>query len=119
MSSFQSRPVAAGSGNVANATGTATLTATAINTTYITGFEVSGLGATAGVAVLITVTGLLVGTLTFALGIPAGATVPFSYPRVFPVALAASAVNTPIVVTVPAAGAGNTNLTVIAYGFQL
>jgi hypothetical protein len=110
--------VAAASGNVANAVATATLPAVAGKTNYLSGFEVTGSGATAGLAVSVTVTGLLGGTLTYTYVAEAGALVgnkplivPFSPP------LPASAANTPIVVSCPALGAGNTNNAVVAHGF--
>lgn len=111
-------PLAAGSGNVANASAAATLTGTATTTVYIAGFEVTGAGATAGAVVSVTVAGLLGGsrifTYTFATGVAVGnapLVVAFNPP------LPASAVNTAISVTCPAGGAGNTNNTVVAHGF--
>lgn len=107
------------SGNVANASAVATLAGAAAKTTYISGFQVTGAGATAGLPVVVTVTGLLGGTQSFIFVFPAGAlvgaqplVVNFSYP------IPASAVNTPIVVTCPAGGTGNTNAVVSAQGFQ-
>lgn len=108
------------SGNVANASGVATLTSTATKTAYISGFQVTGSGATAASVISVTVAGLLGGTSTYTMTIPAGATVAVTplivsfYPP-----LPASAVNTDIVVTAPAFGAGNTNATVNAQGFLL
>lgn len=108
----------AGSGNKANASAAATLTPTALTTAFITGFEVSGSGATAGLPVTVTVAGLLGGTqsytYTFAVGVLVGNSplvVQFAPP------LPASAVNTAIVVTCPASGAGGTNNTVVAHGY--
>jgi hypothetical protein len=43
------------------------------------------------------------------------ATLSIAFPRCIP----ASATNTAIVVTLPALGAGNTNATVIAWGYRL
>lgn len=110
----------ASSGNVANAAATATLAANATKTTYITGFSCQAAGATAGLAVNMTVTGLLGGTETYTYTFPAGVAVPgpqlvreFSAPR------AGSAINTAIVVSLPAGGAGNTNASCSAEGFQL
>ncbi len=112
--------VKASSGNVANASAAATLAAVAAKTAYITGFDVTGTGATAASVVSVTVTGLLGGTSTYTLPVVAGANlgnpalvVQFNPP------LPASAVNTAIVVTCPALGAGNTNNTVNAYGYYL
>lgn len=110
----------ASSGNVANASAVATLAAAAGKTNFITGFEITSAGATAASVVLATVTGLLGGTRTYVYASVAGATaanqtlsVQFSQP------LRASAVNTAIVVTLPALGAGNTNAAVNAQGWQI
>ena len=110
----------ASSGNVANANAVATLAAVAGKTTYITGFEVTSGGATAAALVTVTVTGLAGGTAIYTYGAVAGAVmantplaVTFSPP------LIASALNTAIVVTLPALGLGNTNATVVAHGYQI
>lgn len=113
-----STPLAAGTGNVANASAVATLTGTATTTVYISGFEITGSGATAGLPVLVTVAGLLGGTRTYVYTFEAGVlvgnkplTVQFAPP------LPASAINTAIVVTCPASGAGGTNNSAVAHGF--
>lgn len=113
-------PLAVSSGNVANAVAAATLLSVANRLTYLAGFEVSGSGATAGLPVLVTVTGLLGGTATYIYTAEAGVlvgnkplVVPFDPP------LPASAVNVNIVVSCPALGAGNTNNSVNAHGFNL
>ena len=108
------------SGNVAATATTATITATATTTAYITGFEVTGAGATAASVILVTVTGLKGGTATYNLVIPAGVTTAIN-PLIisFPEAMSASAVNTSIVVNVPSFGTGNTNASVVAHGYQL
>lgn len=97
----------------------ATLPAAAGATTFITGFEVTGTGATAGSIITITVTGILGGTKSYVYVVPAGVgaaaptlTVEFSRP------IPASALNTAIAVNVPSFGAGNTNAAVTAHGFQ-
>lgn len=112
--------VAASSGNVAAAVATATLAAAAGKTTYISGFEITGGGATAGSIVIATVTGPLGGTLSYNIAVPTGAAVGV-LPLVveFSPPLPASAVNTPIVVSAPSFGAGNTNAAVSAHGYQL
>lgn len=109
----------ASSGNVANASAAATLAAAAGKTTYITGFEITSGGATAASLVSATVAGLLGGTATYTYGCVAGATAP-NAPLIvsFVPPMPASAVNTAIVVTLPALGAGNTNATVTAHGYQ-
>jgi hypothetical protein len=97
----------------------ATLPAVAGATTFITGFEVTGGGATLGSDISITVTGILGGTKTYVLSVPAGVllgvvplVVQFSRP------IPASAPNTVIAVNVPSFGAGSTVQAVTAHGFQ-
>ncbi len=112
-------PVTNSSGNVANATATATLPAAAGVFTWLSGFQLTGAGATGASVVLVTVTGVVGGTLTYALVVPAGATtsiVPLT--PAFQPALRSSAVNTPIVVSATPFGAGNTNAAVTAQGYQ-
>jgi hypothetical protein len=114
-------PVAASSGNVAAATASAAITAAANQLAYITGFEFTALGATAGSIVLLTVAGLIGGvTLTYIINVPAGATT--SIPNLiveFPIPIPAAALGGSITVSVPSLGAGNTNACVNAHGFQL
>jgi hypothetical protein len=107
------------SGNVANASAVATLAAQGTDlVNYITGFEVTASGATAGLPVLVTVTGVKGGTLTYIFVFPAGALVAAQPLLIeFPQPLAASAANVAIVVTCPAGGAGNTNASVSAHGY--
>jgi len=112
--------ISASSGNVAAATATATLPAVAGKTTYICGFNVTGAGATAASVVNVTVTGTNGGTQTYTLAVPASATTSFVPLAVaFDPAINASAVNTAIVVSCPSLGAGNTNNTVNAWGYQV
>lgn len=112
--------VIASSGNVANASAAATLAAVASKTNYLSGFQITASGATVGADVSVTITGLLGGTITYTFNAPAGALVGAT-PLVvtFPYPLPASAVNTAIVVTCPALGAGNTNATANAQGYVL
>lgn len=108
------------SGNVANGSAVATLAAAAAKTTYITGFQITASGATAGLAVVVTVAGLLGGTQSFIFVFPAGVLVgALPLQIALPKPLPASAVNTAIVVTCPAGGSGNTNAAVSAQGYQL
>lgn len=111
--------VISASGNVANATASATLAGVAAKTTYISGFEVTGAGATVGLPVVVTVTGLTT-TLSYIYSAIAGALlantpllVAFSPP------LPASGVSTSIVVSCPPLGLGNTNNAVVARGYQV
>lgn len=112
--------ITAASGNVAAATAAATLAAVASKTTYITGFSVTGSGATAGLPVSVTVTGTITGTLTYTYVAVAGALLSNTPLHVmFPMPIPASATNTTIVVSCPTLGAGNTNNTTVAHGYQL
>lgn len=113
-------PVSATSGNVAASAAVATLPAVSAKTTYITGFELTASGSTAGLPVTVTVAGLLSGTLSYTFTFAAGVLVA-STPLIveFPQPLPASAVNTAIVVTLPSGGTGNTNATADAHGFYI
>lgn len=108
------------SATAAAAASNATLAAVAGKTTYITGFTVSGGGATSASIIAVTVTGTITGTLTYYLGVPAGVlvgasalVVPFNTP------VPASGANVAIVVNVPSFGTGSTNQSAVATGFQL
>jgi hypothetical protein len=113
--------VVASSGNKAATSGTAVIAAVASKTSYITGFDVSGTGATATSIIAVTVADGT-WTQTYELVVAAGVTAAaFSVPILsvnFPVPLAASAQNTAITVTLPSLGAGSTNACVNARGFQ-
>lgn len=109
----------AGSGNVANASAVATLDPGATVTAHLSGFEVTGSGSAQGLPVTVTVAGLLGGTRHYTYVFGAGALIQNTPLMVqFNPPLPASAVNTDIVVTCPAGGAGNTNNTVVAHGFS-
>jgi hypothetical protein len=104
----------------AAAASNATLAAVAGKITYITGFTVSGGGATLASIIAVTVTGTITGTLTYYLGVPAGVLVGASDLTVqFSTPVPASAPNTAIVVNVPSFGAGSTAQSAVATGFQL
>jgi hypothetical protein len=105
------------SASVANAANNQTLAAVTGKTTYITGFVISGLGATAAGSIIVTVTGL-VNTLYYVVGIPAGVAVALTPFQVsFSPALPASAPNTAIVLNVPAYGTGNLTACASLQGF--
>lgn len=108
----------ASSGNVANATATATFAASLQQTNYLSGFEVTTGGITIGACVNLTITGLTGGTLTYPYCAPTGVTVgayPFSMQFIPP--LSGAAINTAITVSLPALGAGNTNAAVNIHGY--
>ena len=120
MENIGATPLVNSSGNVANAPAVATLAGDPGKTAHLSGFQVNGTGATATSIVLVTVTGLLGGTLTFPFVVVAGVLLPnLAMNMQFNVGLPASDVDTDIVVTCPALGAGNTNNVVNAQGFQL
>jgi len=96
------------------------LAAAAGKTTHITGFELTGGGATAASVIAVTVTGLLGGTETFNVPVPAGATSGIAPLLVrFDPPIPASAANQAITVNVPSFGAGNTASACAVHGFQL
>lgn len=110
--------VMATSGNVAAGAAAASIPAVAGKLNYITGFSVTGTGATAGQAVVITVTGLSGGTITFthasATGVAVG-NAQFNYE--FPAPHPASAINTAISVSCASLGAGSTNNVTNVFGY--
>lgn len=111
--------ITASSGNVAAATATATLAAATGKVTYICGLSITSAGSTGAAVVNPTVANLITGTMTFTYTSVAGATlanVPLVVP--FTPCMPASAPNTTIVVSMPTLGAGNTNTTVSAWGYQ-
>jgi hypothetical protein len=111
--------VGASSGNVANASAVAAIAAVASKTNYLAGFEVTGAGATAAAVVNATVTGCLGGTRTYPIAVPAGVTTGIT-PVIVNIVppLPATAANTAITLTVPAFGAGNTNVAANIRGIQ-
>lgn len=110
-------PVIAGATGVAGAIA-ATLAAVSAKTNYLAGFEITGSGATAASVITVTVTGLLGGTRSYKITVPAGVTAAVAPLIVaFDPPLPGSAVNTAIAVNVPSFGAGNTDAAVVAHGF--
>lgn len=113
-------PVAANSGNAAAAIATATIAANPNKITYLTGVQISASGATSGLAVAPTITGLLGGTMTLAFVFPAGVlvsaqplTIAFCPP------IPAVGKNTAVVATLPSSGSGGTNAVINIQGYQL
>lgn len=113
-------PVNASSGNVANSAAVATMPADAVKTNYISGFEITAAGATVGIVVVVTVAGIIGGTLSFVFVVPAGALLGAAPLQVvFSMPIPAAAINTAIVVTCPALGIGNTNAAANVHGFKV
>ena len=96
-----------------------TLPAAAGKTTYMTGFSVTGGGATAASNIAVTITGTVSNQLNYVIVVPAGATTSITPLIVtFNPPVPASAPNTGIVLTVPSFGAGNTAAAAEIHGFQ-
>jgi hypothetical protein len=110
-------PVSSSSGNVANATATATLTGTAGRWTYVCGVSFTPGFATAGAAVTATITNTPGGTLTFTVSTTPNTAGPPPIVIPFTPCLQANSTGNNIVVSMPALGAGNTNASVSAWGF--
>ena len=111
--------VNATSGVQANATATATMPAVVGKRNYVTGFSITGSGATAAAAVTATLTGLM-GGATMNYTVTAVAGVALANPSLivsFPKPIPASALNSAITLTVPALGAGNTRSMANIHGF--
>lgn len=113
--------IAASSGNVAAATATATLPGAAGKVTYITGFQMTAGGSTAVSSVTCTVSpvGSSGATLSYTFSTSATADSPSNPLAVaFVPPMPANALNTAIVATCPALGAGNAHASMSAQGFQ-
>lgn len=106
------------SAKVAAAQAQVTIPAVAGLYSYVTGVVITGGGATAASVIDATLSDGTV-TLHYAVTVPAGATVAIT-PIIddFLPALQSTAVNTAWTFTVPSAGAGNTNLSVVLTGYQ-
>ena len=112
-----SSAVAASSGVVAAAVATATLPAVVGQTNAVSGFQITGLGATGATVVVATLTGVLGGTQSYEITVPAGATTPITPVIVsFNPPLPATGTNVAIAISVPSFGTGNTNAEVNIQG---
>lgn len=113
-------PLFGASAIVANAAAVAVLTPAAGRKAYLAGFRVSGLGATGALEVLVTITGLEGGTITYGYNFVTGAGVgnPILEPSL-PFAFPGSAVGQAITVSCAAGGAGNVGNHAVAWGYQI
>ena len=108
--------VDASSANAA-AANNVSLPAVAGQTNSVTGFEVTGAGATGASVITITLTGVVGGPLNYQLAIPAGAGVGVTPLIVeFPTPIPATGPNVAITLNVPSFGAGNTNAAATIHG---
>lgn len=113
-------PVSVTSGVVQNAVANAQMPAVAGKTNWITGFDITGAGATAGLAVTAVLTGLAGGTLNYIVVAATGVTLANETVVVlFDPPLPSSAQNTPVRIQVPALGLGNTASAANIRGFVL
>ena len=109
----------ASSGNIAANTCSCSFAADPGIMNFLSGFNLTGAGASSATVVSLTVTGLLGGTMTYTVGVPSGANVSIQPLIVqFPEAIMATAANTAITVSVPTFGTGNTNVAVSMYGYR-
>jgi hypothetical protein len=110
-------PLQSSSGDIANATATATLAPPAGTTAFLSGFGVTSGGATAGGSQNVTITGVVGGTMTYtyAFAVLAAAQPPLVVEFKHP--LAATGPNVSIVVSMGALGAGNAHAAVNAHGY--
>jgi hypothetical protein len=107
-----------GSSTGGNVALTVTIPAVAGRRNYITGIQIGGGGATAANAITLTVTNAQGGTLNYSIIVPVlGSGVNHIIP--FPMPLCASAVNTAMVVTLPAFGAGNGLVSLAVQGYNV
>ena len=110
----------AGSANAANQSASATLTPAAGKTAYISGFAITGSGATVGLPVAVTVIGIIGGTRSYTYSFAASAILGndplvINYNPPIP----ASAADIAIQVTCQASGAGGLNNNIVAHGYSL
>jgi hypothetical protein len=107
------------SGSVAATAATASFAAAADTMNYISGYSITGGGATAAGLVTFTITGLLGGTQTMIVAVPAGATLGITPIVVqFDEPIQASARNVAITASLPSLGSGNTNAAVNISGYR-
>lgn len=116
----QALPQTGDSGIVANATATASITSDTATFAYLSGFEITGSGATSALIVTVTVTGARTGTLHYVYAAVAGVTlINQSLIVAFNPPLKSTAKNTSITVSCPALGSGNTANSVVVHGYRL
>lgn len=108
-----------GAANGAAGAQTATLAGVAGKRTYISGVAVNGFGATGAATASLVISPLQGGNLTISVEVPAGVTTPIQ-PLVitFNPPIPCNAVQTAITAVLATFGAGNTDESVAAWGFQ-
>lgn len=112
--------VSCSTGNVAASVATCTMPASTAKFTYITGFDITGSGATLGSAVTCTLTNTGSSTHSYTFVVTAGALLAdSSLIKSFSTPLKATAVNTAPVLSCPSLGTGNTNMTINMDGYTL
>lgn len=110
--------VTGASGVVSAATAAASLAAVAAKTNYLTGFSITGGGATSASLITCTLSGLITGSETYVFAVASGATAgSVALTRSFNHPIPASAVNTAITMSCPTFGSGNTAAAVNVEGY--
>lgn len=116
----ESQGVLSSSSSGGNQVNNSSIAAQAGSLAVCSGFEVTGAGATAGVDIVATLTGVVGGPLSYVISVPTGALTGISALAVeFSPPLVAAAANTAIIINVPAFGAGNTNAASVIHGGYL
>jgi len=108
-----------GSAVVSASAATATLTVTSGRTGYLTGFTVTGLGATVAAMPVVSVTGLVGGTVNFAYPAPIGVGVAGPVMSINFTTPLRGILSTNIVVSVATFGVGNVGASCVAYGYMI
>jgi hypothetical protein len=86
-------------------------------TAYVTGFEITGGGVTTAAIIAAVLSGLGISSMTFDIGIPAGAAVGVNFQVQFATPIPSSGKGQGITLSVPSFGAGNLNAAVNLHGF--
>lgn len=116
----ESQGVLSASSSGGNQANNAAIAAQAGSLAVCSGFEITGAGATAGVDIVATLTGVVGGPLSYVISVPTGALTGISALVVeFSPPLVAAAANSAITINVPAFGAGNTNAASVIHGGYL
>lgn len=107
-----------GSGVVAAGASNASYTPPAGMRAFVTGFEITGGGATTGSTITVTLTGLVGGTISYAFQVPTGAAVPVSLVVEFSQPIPAASLGGTVALNVPSFGAGSTGQSAVLHGLQ-
>ena len=104
--------------NTTSGTLAATLANDGANFWYVSGFEITIGGATAGSIIAATLAGVQGGTITYNLAVPTGVTTGLVFSREFNSVLAGVSQSTDITLALPATGAGSTGASICLHGYK-